>query len=203
MRTLVYADRQLGVAMAVPLIGVQSQQVMEHGQTAGFNWLVQARIERAGSASVMQDIRELLPEELAHAVLEAIPHGRKHLSTKAAVSLLAATDDSRVLPGNPMSIGGLLYIPGIEELSTFDPFDPPPIDVKTFNFHGETCFAAELQGEGYRLPVYFGYDSRAQVAYCHTHPVELTGVLRWCPAYSPQGAASLHLAMRVGAVWLV
>jgi hypothetical protein len=199
----VYTDRDLTIAMAVPLIGVQSERLVEHDQTAGFNWLVQARIGRGESSSVMQDIRELLPEELAHAVFDAIPDERKELSVKDAVAMLSATGEARVLPGRPMSITGLLHINELVELSKFDPFDPPPIDLKTFNFHGETCFAAELQGDNYRLPVYFGDASRAQVAYCHTNPVELTGVLRWCPPYSPRGAASLQLALRVAAVWLV
>lgn len=199
---LVYADRKLVVAMAVPLVGLQSQKTVQRGGSSSWNWLIQAEVSRGTSASVLQDIRELLPEELAHGLHHAIPEDRKGLSTYDAVRILEATGDDAVLPGSPLSVKGVLRIPGLEHLEESNPFKPPPIELETFMFHGEPCFAGSIQQDAYRLPAYFSDEARAQVAYCHNNPVELTGILRWCPPYSPGGAASLQLALRVAIVWL-
>jgi hypothetical protein len=188
--------------MAVPLIGLQSQKIVQNGASASFNWLIQSQISRNRSESILADIREILPEELAHGLLNAIPENRKHLTMKAAIAALVETGAERVLPGNPMSVEGVLKIPGLQSLKAFDPFKPPSIELDTFTFHSESCFVGELHGDGYKLPVYFDEASRAQVAYCHENPVELTGILRWCPPYSPRGASYLQLALRVAAVWL-
>jgi hypothetical protein len=200
--TLVYADRDLLVAMAVPLIGVQTEREVETRGRGGFNWLVQADLARAVSKSVLEDIRELLPEDLAYSVRDAIPDGRRSLEVKQAIDLLRESGESRVIPGTPASLTGSLSMPALLGLEDFDPFKPKPIEIDRFEFHGDSCFVGELQGDGFRLPVYFIDSSLSHVAYCNDNPVELTGVFRWCPPYSPRGATSLSLALRVAAVWL-
>lgn len=188
--------------MAVPLVGLQSQKAVQSDRSASFNWIIQGQVSRGNTASVLQDIREMLPEELVHALYDAMPAARRAVTPKDAVSLMERTGDDRLLPGNPLSIEGELQIAGLSNLDGYDPFKPQPIELDTFNFHSEPCFAGQLRGSGYRLPVYFDEKAKAQVAYCHESPVELTGIVRWCPPYSPKGASSLQLALRVAAVWL-
>ena len=74
--------------------------------------------------------------------------------------------------------------------------------VHDYEFHGETCFTGILEERGFRIPVYFLESAKNQVCFSVNQPVEVTGIVRWSPPYSPGGAHSLSLAVRVAALWL-
>jgi len=202
MHTLVYVDRQLAVAIAVKLVGIQLHRGQSHRVGGAFNWIIQAYVSRDENVSFTTDIRELLPEEVMYEVYEAIDKEYKFENVGKCIEKMAEIGENQLLPGRPISVQGLLKFPDLQKFSPYNPFDPPNIDVKTFQFHGEKCFVGEMHGESFRLPVYFDEASKAQVAFCNENPAEVTGIVRWSPPYSPKGARSLSLAIRVAALWL-
>jgi len=201
MRTLVYVDRQLAIAMAVKLIGLQISEERSTGGGGSFNWLIQAYVSHDASTGITTDIRELLPEEVMYELYDAISDEYKFEKVSDCVTAMAESGDKRLLPGRPISVQGKLMLPDMK-LSRYDPFNPPDIEVKTFNFHGEKCFTGKLHGDDFILPIYFDEGAEAQVAFCHQQPVEVTGIVRWSPSYSPQGSRALNLVIRTAALWL-
>jgi hypothetical protein len=187
--------------MAVKLVGLELHRNRTNTTGGGFSWLVQAYVSRDESVGSTTDIREILPEEIMYEVYRAIGDEFKCKTLAPCIEKMAATGPDRLLPGHPISVIGVLTFAELGTLK-YDPFAPPDINMKTFQFHGEECFVGELQGDGYRIPVYFPKESMAQVAFSSGEPVEITGIVRWSPPYSPKGARSLSLAIRVAALWL-
>lgn len=202
MHTLVYVDRNLAVAMAVKLVGLQHHSSKTEGAGGSFNWLIQAYVSRDDSLGITTDIRELLPEEVIYEIYEAIDDEYKFNRVATCVEKMAESGEKRLLPGRPISVQGVLRFPNLAKVTDYNPFDPPDIQVKTFKFHGEQCFIGEIHGEGFRMPIYFDEAAKAQVAFCDENPVEITGIVRWSPPYSPKGARSLNLVIRAAALWL-
>ena len=187
--------------MAVRYIGALTKEGQTTGTGAGFNWLVQASLRSDESREVTTDIRDLLPEDLMHSLFAALPQSASFDSVEAAVERLADASPSRLLPGNPISIAGILRFTGVP--ANFDPFNPPDIEINTFHFHGERCFVGELHStDAFRLPIYFSAESKNQVLFSNAQPVKVTGIVRWSPPYSPGGSRSLTLAIRAAALWL-
>lgn len=202
MHTLVYVDRRLAVAMAVKLIGLELNRTQSRERGGAFNWLIQAYIDHGETTGISTDIRELLPEEIMYETYEAVAVEYKFKDIASCITGMAATGDKRLLPGRPISVEGVLKFPDLANLGSYNPFDPPDINIKTFQFHGEKCFTGEIHGDGYKLPVYFDEAAKAQVTFCNDYPVEVTGIVRWSPPYSPKGAHSLNLVIRAAALWL-
>lgn len=202
VHTLVYVDRKLAVAMAVRLIGLQLHRGQRNSAGGAFNWIIQAYVSRDENVGFTTDIRELLPEEVMYEVYEAIDDEFKFEDVEKCIEKMAEIGENQLLPGRPISVQGVLKFPDLQELGAYNPFEPPDIEVKTFQFHGEKCFVGQIHGNGFRLPVYFDEASKAQVAFCNENPVEVTGIVRWSPPYSPKGARSLGLVIRTAALWL-
>jgi hypothetical protein len=202
MNTLVYVDRELAVAMAVQLIGLESQQSRKRGVGGAFNWIVQLNVADETASSVTVDVRELLPEDVMHRTYEALDPSVKFADVGQCVTCLVETGEKAIPPGHPISVAGTLTFPTIDLPAVFDPFDPPDIELRTFLVHGEKCFAGQLEGNGFRLPIYFPEVARMQVPFFHDEPVEITGVVRWSPPYSPKGSRASNRLIRAAAVWL-
>lgn len=202
MHTLVYVDRQIAVAMAVKLVGLEQHKQNINTGSGGFNWLIQANISHGERTGIITDIRELLPEEVMYEIYEALDTEYKYSSVEDCVRGMEKRGEGQLLPGRPISVSGLLRFPGLQNIESYDPFNPPDIEVRTFNFHGEPCFAGEIHGNDFKLPVYFHESAKEQVTFANDNPIEITGIVRWSPPYSPRGASSLNLVIRVAAVWL-
>lgn len=202
MHTLVYVDRQIAVAMAVKLVGLEQHKQSVNTGAGGFNWLIQANVEHSESTGIMTDIRELLPEEVMYVIYDAIDDEYKYNNVESCVRGMEQRGDCQLLPGRPISVSGLLHFPDLQALDSYDPYNPPDVEMRTFNFHGERCFAGVIHGDGFKLPVYFHESAKEQVAFANDNPIEITGIVRWSPPYSPSGASSLNLVIRVAAVWL-
>lgn len=202
MHTLVYVDKELATAMAVKLVGLQSEETRTRGVGGSFNWIIQANVADESSSSISVDIRELLPEDVMYRVYDALEPSYKFDNLSNAITRLSQTGDHALLPGQPISVTGTLSFPSITRTGPYDPFNPPDLTVPTFLVHGERCFAGTLTGDGFHLPVYFPEPAKVQVAFCHEEPVEVTGIVRWSPPYSPKGGRALSLIIRAAAVWL-
>lgn len=201
MKTLIYVDTELAVAIAAKLVGLQLQESISGGGGGAFNWLIQASISYEEGRSITRDIRELLPEEVMYEVYEHIDD--RFVSIQECIRRMADLGGDRLLPGRPISVQGKLSIPDVKSLGDYDPFSPPDIEVRTFQFHGDKCFAGELCAPGYKLPIYFAEESKAQICFCDERPVEVTGIVRWSPPYSTGGAIPLSLIIRASALWLL
>lgn len=202
MHTLVYVDREMAVAMAVKLVGLEIHKQKTNTGTGGFNWLIQAYVAHGETTGIVTDIRELLPEEVMYEIYDAINAEYKYSNVESCVRGLEQRGDRQLLPGRPISVSGLLHFPEIKKITSYDPYNPPDIEMRTFNFHGERCFAGEIHGEGFKLPIYFHESAKEQVTFADDNPIEITGIVRWSPPYSPRGASSLNLVIRAAAVWL-
>lgn len=200
MNTLIYVDRELLVGIGAMLVGVSQQETTRKGYGASLNWLIQSNVSIDDSLGVTRDIRELLPELLFYRVYPKI--SKKFDQVETAVKALATPETSELLPGTPVAISGVLSFPEITGVGSYNPFDPPNIPVKTFLIHGERCFVGRLHQSGFVLPAYFVEQAKSQVIFCQDQPVEVIGVLRWSPPYSPGGAKSLNLLLRVVALLL-
>ncbi|MEO9875145.1 MAG: hypothetical protein ABJM26_20600 [Anderseniella sp.] len=202
MSFLVFVDRPLSISMAVSLVGLEIENTRTSGLQGGLSWLIQTNYSEDQSSSVMRDIREMLPETLAHDIDPKIPDAHRFGSVKDCVESLANTGDGRILPGMPVKLAGVLTFPGFEEIGDYDPLSPPDIELPKFSFHGENCVLGQLEGDGFALPLYFLNDYVEQVAFCHNCPVEVTGIVRWSPGYRTRGARTLNLAIRVASLSL-
>ena len=202
MHTLVYVDRELAIAMAVKLVGLELNKQKTNTGSGGFNWLIQANVVHGETTGIMTDIRELLPEEVMYELYNAIDAEYKYPNVQACVQGMGQSGDRQLLPGRPISVSGLLRFPDMKAIAAYDPYNPPDIEMRTFNFHGERCFAGEIHGEGFKLPIYFHESAKEQIAFADGNPIEITGIVRWSPPYSPLGASSLNLVIRVAGVWL-
>lgn len=198
MRTLVYADRELAIAIAARLVGLQLQEKTVSG---AFNWLLQAKITHEQGWSVVRDIRELLPEDIIYEIDEYLSPEVKFESVEECVRQLESGHEL-LMPGRPLSIRGFLSFPDLAPLERADPANPPDIEMKIRRFHAEECFIGELGQGGYRMPVYFSKDSQAEVCFCHRWEVEITGIVRWAPAFQTGRANALNRAIRAAALWL-
>lgn len=202
MKTLVYVDSKLAVAMAAKLVGSELQEENNIEVGGAFNWLVQAYVNKGDGTSITREISELLPEEVMYELYAAISDEFKFPKISDCINKMADVSTNRLLPGRSISVEGVLSFPDLGELANYNPFDPPDITLKTFKFYGEPCFTGELRAEGFRLPIYFDETAKAHIVYCNDQPVEVTGIVRWSPPYSPKGANSLSLVIRAAALWL-
>lgn len=202
MNHLVYVDAQMVRAITAKLVGSELRRDKGNTLTARWSFLIQTSISTGESSSIMNDLREYLPEDIVHELYPKISDDRRFDDVSSAVNYLSTHGLGALVPGNAISISGNLSLPGVGETLEFDPFQPIDIEFPTFKFHQEDCFAGILNGGGYQLPVYFLKEAVNQVAFCHGHPVELTGIVRWSPGYRPKGGKSLNLALRVAAIWL-
>lgn len=200
MHTLVYVDRELAVAIATKLVGLLLGKEAREGRGISLNWLIQSSISVDETEIITRDLREMLPEDVIYLVYDRITN--KFENVPEAIKAFARSGDQRLLPGEVVSVTGQLMFSGLVLPDAFDPFSPPDIQVKTFNFHGEQCFVGRLSQEAFNLPVYFPETAKQQVMFAHSQPVEVTGIVRWSPPYSPGGASSLNLVMRAAALWL-
>lgn len=195
---LVYVDRPLAIAIASKLVGVLSGESEGRQAKVGFNWLVSTEAVSERASSRQQDIRELLPEDLVYAFYDLIsPRGT---SLTEAIDLFATPTS---LPGRVLSVEGRLHLANLR-LRRPEPTIEPATDVEipSVVFHGQSCVFGELQTDRHSIPVYFPEQAKFQIGFCDDQPVEITGVLRWVPPYSPQGGRSCNLALQCAALWL-
>lgn len=199
--TLIYVDSKLSIAIAAKLVGVLSSSGKSQSNKIGINWLITSSIDEEHSSTTQVDIRELLPEDLVYLYY---PHiDQKFEDLEKAIPLLNTTSSGSLKPGNVISIKGKLIFHEFDSiLPEFLPFSPEDIELKSYFFHGEECIIGELCGTNHKIPIYFPAISKYQIAFCHNQPVEITGIVRWSPPYSPGGASSLNLVVRCAAVWL-
>jgi hypothetical protein len=188
--------------MAVKLVGLQVNNGNETEVGTAFNWLIQAHVNQKDSSGISVDMRELLPEEVMYEVYKAIDEKHKFQKILKCIDKMAENGENRLLPGHPISVQGILKFPEMKEYQGYNPFNPPDLHVNTFLFHGEKCFVGELYSDGFRLPVYFDEAAKEQILFCHDEPIEITGIVRWAPPYSPKGSKSLNLVIRAASLWL-
>ena len=199
--TLVYVDRPLANAIAAKLIGVLHSNSVGGKRSVSVNWLVGGEVGAESSQGTSFDIRELLPEDLVYQFFPLVKE--RHTTLESALPKLTAGTGSGLLPGSPISIQGKLRVPEFtDELLALSSTPPGEIGLPSRPFHGEPCVGAFLVSSDYSIPIYFAESAKYQIPYCHDQPVEVTGVLRWVPPYSPGGAKSLNLAVRCAALWL-
>lgn len=198
--TLIFVDKPLVVAIAAKVVGVLTSHAKGRHARAGANWLISAGVEATETTSEQYDIREMLPEDLIYYIYPDILEKHDKIST-ILPKMSTGVKDSLV-PGDVISISGQLNFSQIPELENHSPFQSTEINLPIISFHGENCIVAELKDDGYNLPIYLPELAKYQVVYCHDQPVEITGIVKWVPPYSPGGAGSLNLAIRSAAVWL-
>lgn len=202
MSDLVYVDAKLVSAIAVKYVGMELGRTSGREISGSWNFLIQGEVSGAESSSVMRDIREMLPEDIVLAVVSQIPTSQVFGSVSQAVDSLSRTGEDRLVSGAAVRLRGKLVVPNIVQTLDFDPFDPPDLDLPVVSFHDEKCFVAKLLGDDFELPVYVPVGAKSQVVYCHDNPVDVMGIVKWSPGYSPRGSRSLNLAVRVVALWL-
>lgn len=199
--TLVYVDHNLIVAVAAKLIGVLKTQGQGHKSSAKLNWFVQVGHESSVTTTEEVDIRQMLPEDIVYLLYPHIQE--KHANVEPVLSRFTTGTRDSLIPGNVVSIKGKLIFKDLgTQTETHEPFSNVDINLPSHSYHGEKCIVAELHDGGYRLPVYIPEVAKYQTCFCHNDPVEVTGIVRWHPAYSPGGAGSLNLAIRCAALWL-
>ena len=199
MNTPVYIDKSLMTAIGAQIVGIKIDETSTTSSGLSLNWLIQSNLAVGETTGVGRDIRELLPEHLLYMIYPEVKC--KFDSVESCIDSLAKSGEDRLLPGEPLAVKGIIQFSGINT-TTFDPFNPPDIEVQTFLVHGEVCFAGRLKGNGFRLPLYFPQEARQQVLFCGNMPVEVVGIIRWSPAYSTGGAKSLNSIIRVAALLL-
>jgi hypothetical protein len=201
MNTLVYVDRPLAIAIAAKLVGVLQTQTEGSSKTASFNWLVSAGVGAQNTSAKASDVRELLPEDLVHFLY---PHiSERHSSIEPIIGKFSAGTGDAFVPGTVVSVQGRLSFPDLDGLSeAYSPYKHTDVKIPEVMFHGETCIVGKLESGAFMIPVFFSETSKYQVAFCNNEPVEITGVLRWTPPYSPKGGRALNMAIRCAALWL-
>jgi hypothetical protein len=196
MRTLVYVDKELIVAVGALLVG--SSKSISAGGGASINILLQTHID--ASSSTTRDLSELLPEHVFYKCHDKISN--KFSNTKDATTALHSFEQNQIIPGTPVSVAGILSFPDLQTIGVYDPFKPPSIDVETFEMYGEACFAGSVEKDGYKLPVYFPTDAKNQVCFLQREPVEVVGIVRWSPGYKAGGGKTLNMLIRAVALLL-
>ncbi|MFW2475332.1 MAG: hypothetical protein ACN4EP_00355 [Sediminibacterium sp.] len=197
---LLYVDKELSIAIAANMVGVLKTVSQNQSTKIGANWLINIGHDEGDSTANQFDIRELLPEDLVYHFHEKISNKFEKLSD--LIPNMTAGSDKSFIPGSVVSVYGKLLFPNFKlpaDQSPFEQFDP---NLKSIIFHGEECIVGEIKNEDYGIPVYFPVSSKYQIAFSHNQPVEITGVLRWTPPYSPGGGRSLNLALRCAILWL-
>jgi len=199
MNIPIYIDKNLLAAIGVDLIGMMLDQTKAKGGSVGLNWLIQSNISVDTSSTVGRDIRELLPERILYMVYPEVTN--RFDTVEKFIERTTSSSPKSLLPGEAVLVKGTLSFPDMPAPS-FDPFSPPDLTVRTFSVHGEKCFVGRLEGNGFKMPVYFLEEAKQQVCFCHQMPVEVLGIVRWSPAYSTGGARSLNYIVRAGALML-
>jgi hypothetical protein len=201
MNTLVYVDRPLAIAIAAKLVGVLQTQTEGSTKTASFNWLVSAGVGAQNMSAKASDVRELLPEDLVHFLYPHITE--RHSSIESIIGKLSAGAGDAFPPGTVISVQGKLSFPDLGGLSQgYSPYKHADVEIPQVMFHGESCIVGKLESGAFVVPAFFTESSKYQVVFCNDEPVEVTGVLRWTPPYSPKGSRALNLAIRCAALWL-
>jgi hypothetical protein len=200
MNTLVYVDRPLAIAIAAKLVGVLQTQTEGSSKTASFNWLVSAGVGSQDTSATASDVRELLPEDLLYFLYPHIQH--RLTSIEPVIGKFSAGTADSFSPGTIVSIHGNLTFPELDLPEKYSPFKHSDINLPSVMFHGEPCIVGRLESGSFIIPVFFSESSKYQVVFCNDEPVEVTGVLRWTPPYSPKGGRALNLAIRCAALWL-
>jgi hypothetical protein len=199
MNTPVYIDKNLITAVGAQLVGLRIDQSSSISKGLSLNWLIQSNLAVDETTGVGRDIREFLPEHILYMIYPELKC--KFESVEGCIEALSKTGEDRILPGEPLAVKGILHFPDLK-IETFDPFNPPDIEVPTFLVHGEECFVGRLEGNGFRIPLYFLKEARQQVLFCNSMPVEVVGIIRWSPAYSTGGAKSLNSIVRIASLLL-
>lgn len=199
--TLVYVEKELAVAIAAKIVGILKSNTTEHHIKGGANWLVTASLEKTKGVETQTDIRELLSEDIIYYIAPKIENRFGNISE--VLPKFNTTSANSFIPGNVVSICGKLSFPNMPEFKDYSPFyENSEIEMPVCHFHGEKCLIATLSDGNYQIPVYFSDVSKYQLIFCNNQPVEITGIVRWVPPYTPGGAHSLNLAVRGAALWL-
>lgn len=197
---LIYVDRAFSISIAANLVGITKTISKSATTRIAVNWLISAGADDGSITADQIDIREMLPEDLVYYFQDKIKN--RFESLKDLIPQLSTGVSSSLIPGNVVSVCGKLFFKDLAMASNFSPFEPFDVDLKSSIFHGEECIVAELKTEDYRIPIYLPVSSKYQVAFCHNQPVEIMGIVRWTPPYSPGGSSSINLAIRCAVIWL-
>lgn len=193
MNTLIYVDSSPLLAIATKLVGSTITQARGESGQVGLKLFASAALSSQESRQVQRDLALFLPEDLMYEVFPLITDRFENLD--AAKTRLTTGPDHGFRPGAVVSVGGVLR-------RSRDRKEGDHGELEEVEFHGESALAAGLQSDELRLPVYCPRPARQQLEAQLGEPVELTGILRWVPPYSPGGSSSWNLALRVVAVWL-
>ncbi len=188
LNTLAYIDSVPLLAIAAKLVGNSVSTASSDGGSIGFQWgaTFEARVQE--SREIQRDLALFLPEDLMYEVYGAIP--QRHSGLQQVKAKLTTGTEGGFRPGSVVSIEGRLERP--EGAAAW----------QAERFHGEDALAAQLASDDLRLQVRIPHAAREQADALVGEPVELTGILRWTPGYSPGGSATWNLALRAVAIWL-
>ncbi|WP_424970630.1 hypothetical protein [Dinoroseobacter sp. S76] len=202
MPDLVYVDGETIRSIAVKYVGMEIGRTSGREISGSWNFLIQGEVSGAETNSVMRDIRAMLPEDIVLAVVPNLPSEVVFSSVGEAVEAFAQSGENRLVSGAAVRLRGRIVVPNHDETLEFDPFAPPKLELPVVTFHDEQCFVVRVEGDDYRLPVYVPEAAKSQLVFCHDNPVDLLGIVKWSPGYSPRGGRSLNLAVRAVALWL-
>src|SRR5262245_26500439 len=134
MRTLVYVDKALVLAIGALLVG--SSQSKQVGAGGSLNMLLTTHVDL--NSGITRELKDLLPEQICYRFYDKMPH--RFEDTKEATLALANYEHNHIMPGTPVAVCGILSFPELASVGTYDPFHPPSIDVETFEVYGDRCF---------------------------------------------------------------
>ena len=198
--SLVYVNKEMIIELAVPFLGSEMRVVKQIRTSGGFNWLVQAQVDKVSEQGTSVQIRDMRPEMIARELLKQIPDELKFTSVDDCTK--------KIVEWNSEDIAGrLVFVTGVMKVNngisdTYDPISPPDVRLNTFSYNQSECFVCELTGDGVKLPIYFSCEAALPVSYCNSKNVDIIGSLGWVPFYDVGKNRMINSILSGVAIWV-
>ncbi len=199
--SLVFVDKEMTIGLAVPYLGSEVCAVKSKSVVGGFNWLLQAHVEKADEDGKTVQIRDMTADAIARQLINYIPKENcfddVDKCTKAILSW-----DSQDNVGKLISVSGVLrFSHGANQTQDFSPTAPPTVTVNKFSYNQRECFACELTGDNIALPVYLSTEAAWPTSYYNAKLVKIIGSLGWVPFYNVGRQRSINYVLCGAAIW--
>jgi hypothetical protein len=176
---LVFVDKNLIVPVAVKLLGSSITIGKKVSAESGFDWFFLAKMGIENNKEIQANIVDFFAEDVFDMAYSKILE--KCLDVR---TLCNNVQSMKYKDSDIVSIKGRLEIPGIGVCNKYNPFDPPDITLsKVYKINGNDCFIGAMIDSGYKLPIYFPFNSKEMACYCVERDVEIVGILKWSPTY--------------------